>query len=392
MAQKDGIFIWENSSRQLYSKGYYSKLKECNLSKDYPEWLFKNLFIRGLSPENKFKVRLDGLLLLSLDEIVDGQLVLSLDEIVDGQLVLSLDEIVERLNKSIYSTLYVSRLWYRCGAPILWRRIELKKGERKDCTRLKKFMKIVRKRQKPVYSSNLTHLEISHYHYLSDKKIKGIVHTFPNIIHLNFEGSKDDHFGKTLKLIAKSYPNLEYLNISTLHGFKSENDIGLSAIANSCHRLEYLNISNRTEFSEISICNVIRSCPRLQHLDLSFCKISNITIEEIARSCLNLKYLNLMGCYKISKEAVDQLVSLNPNINIENFVNTITPPDLIGVVRNHLTHNNVASRQILAQSLQSLLDLSMRDNLQWYSDPGLARSTVQSNDTVVIFEDLCADH
>jgi hypothetical protein len=64
-------------------KEYYSKLKECNLSKDYPEWLFKNLFIRGLSPENKFKVRLDGLLLLSLNEIVDGQLVLSLDEIVE---------------------------------------------------------------------------------------------------------------------------------------------------------------------------------------------------------------------------------------------------------------------------------------------------------------------
>ncbi|PKB96281.1 RNI-like protein [Rhizophagus irregularis] len=246
--------------------------------------------------------------------------------------------------------------------------------------------------RKPIYSSKLTHLKISHYP-LSNKKIKGIVHTFQNIIHLDFEGSTDC-IGKTLKLIAKSYPNLEYLNISALRlRFKSENDIGLSAIANSCHRLEYLNISNRTEFSEISICNVIRSCPRLQHLDLSFCKISNITIEEIARSCLNLKYLNLRGCYKISKEAVDQLVSsLSPNINIENFVDTITPPDLIGVVRNHLTHNNVASRQILAQSLQSLLDLSMRDNLQWYSDPGLARSTVRSNDTVVIFEDLCADH
>src|ERR1044072_3747943 len=238
----------------------------------------------------------------------------------------------------------------------------------------------------------LTHLKITHYRSLSNKKIKGIVHTFQNIIHLDFEGSTDC-IGKVLKLIAKSYPNLEYLNISALRvRFKSENDIGLSAIANSCHRLEYLNISNRTEFSEISICDVIRSCPRLRHLDLSFCKISNITIEEIARSCLNLKYLNLRGCYKISKEAVDQLVSLNPNINIENFVDTITPPDLIGVVRNHLTHNNVASRQILAQSLQSLLDLSMRDNLQWYSDPGLARSTVRSNDTVVIFEDLCADH
>ena len=82
-----------------------------------------------------------------------------------------------------------------------------------------------------------------------------------------------------------------------------------------------------------------------------------MTIKEIASSCLNLKYLNLEGYYKISK-----LVSLNPNIHIDNFADSITPPDLIGVVRNYLTQNNIASRQILAQSLQSLLDLSMRDN------------------------------
>ncbi|CAI2199473.1 9165_t:CDS:1, partial [Funneliformis geosporum] len=69
-------------------------------------------------------------------------------------------------------------------------------------------------------------------------------------------------------------------------------------------------------FSEISICNVIRSCPRLQRLDLSYCKINDITIEEIAKSSLNLKYLNLKGCDNISKEAVDQL---NPNTHVENY-------------------------------------------------------------------------
>ena len=163
--------------------------------------------------------------------------------------------------------------------------------------------------------------------------------------------------------MAKSYPNLKYLNISALYNrFRPKNDIDLTAIVNSCHKLEYLNISNRTEFFEISICNVICSCPRLQHLDLSFCEISDITIEEIARSCPNLKYLDLKGCYSISKEAVDQLVSLNPNIHIKNFVDTLSPPDLIGVVINHLTQNNIASRQTLAQRI---LDLSMRDNLQW---------------------------
>ncbi|GET00265.1 hypothetical protein GLOIN_2v1790945 [Rhizophagus clarus] len=196
----------------------------------------------------------------------------------------------------------------QCGAPIIWRRIELKGNEVEDKSRLEKFMKLVHgvvyhswEWRKPIYSSKLTHLKISHYR-LSNKKIKGIVHIFPNVIHLDFEGSMDCT-GKILKLIAESYPNLEYLNISAIHGsFNSENDKGLCAIANSCHRLEYLNISNHTEFSEISICNVIRSCPRLQYLDLSFCKISNITIEEIARLCFNLKYLNLRGVIKLVKE------------------------------------------------------------------------------------------
>ena len=85
----------------------------------------------------------------------------------------------------------------------------------------------------------------------------------------------------------------------------------------------------------------------------------------------------MRGCYKISKKAIDKL---NPDIYVEDFVETLTPPDLIGVVRNYLTQPNIVNNQILIQSLQSLLDLSMRDNLQWYSDPGLGRSIVWSND------------
>ncbi|GBB91684.1 hypothetical protein RclHR1_19040007 [Rhizophagus clarus] len=270
---------------------------------------------------------------------------------MNGLVELGLDKIVEGLNKFLYPSLYVSRLWYRCGVPILWRRIELKGEEAEDRTRLKRFLKIVpRGGRKPVYSSKLTHLKITRYPSLSNKKIKAN---------------------------SKVVPKFGVLNISTLHGFKSESDIGLSAIANSCHKLEYLNILGHTGFSEIIICNVICSCPRLQQLDLSYCEITDITIEEITRSCPNLKYLNLRGCYKISKEAVNKL---NPNIHIENFKETLLPPDLIGAVRNHLIQNNVFSRQILAQGLQRLLDLSMRDNLQWYSDPGLARSIVRSDD------------
>ncbi|POG79771.1 hypothetical protein GLOIN_2v1523138, partial [Rhizophagus irregularis DAOM 181602=DAOM 197198] len=142
--------------------------------------------------------------------------------------IFNLPELLERIlyflaiDKSLYPALFVSRLWYRCGAPILWRRIELKGWEEEDRTRLERFLKIVPGGgRKPVYSSKLTHLKITHYYSLSNKKIKGIVHTFQNIIHLDFEGSTDC-IGKTLKLIAKSYPNLKYLNISTLWGLRGK--------------------------------------------------------------------------------------------------------------------------------------------------------------------------
>src|SRR4051812_42171804 len=83
------------------------------------------------------------------------------------------------IDKSLYPTLYVSRLWYRCGAPILWKRIKLRgkdlyreqslpndynycakdhpqlnkfiRIERaKDLSQLKKFIKLVRRKQTPV--------------------------------------------------------------------------------------------------------------------------------------------------------------------------------------------------------------------------------------------------
>jgi hypothetical protein len=208
-------------------------------------------------------------------------------------------------------------------------------------------MKLVPERgRKPVYSLKLTHFKITYYCSLLNKKIKGIVHTFPNIIHLDFEGSMNCT-GKVLKLIAESYPNLEYLNLPRSIG--SENDIGLSAIAQLYYKLEYLNISIRKEFSEISICNVIRSCSRLQQLDLSYCVITDITIKKIARSCFNLKYLDLKRCYNISEKAIDQFISLNPNIHIKNFLEFSVPPDFIESVKNYFIQPNITNKQFLDQ-------------------------------------------
>jgi hypothetical protein len=191
---------------------------------------------------------------------------------------------------------------------------------------LKKFIKLVRGKQTPVYCSNVTYLEILYYHSLLDKKIISIVHSCPNIIHLSFKNSIG-FSNRVLELIAGSYPNLKYLNLCNDQCFHAQkvDDGGLWRIVQLCHKLEYLNIAYCIEITETSICNVIRSCPRLQQLNLSFCKITNITIKEIASSCLNLKYLKLEGYNNVSKEAVNQLISFKLNIHIENFVNTIMP-------------------------------------------------------------------
>ena len=142
--------------------------------------------------------------------------------------VINLPELLERIlyflavDKSLYPALFVSRLWYRCGAPILWKHIKLKgndsysyhflddnKYRAKDRSRLERFIKLVGGKQKPIYSSNLTHLKIAHYHSLSDKKIKSIIGSYSNIIYLNFKSSTD-FSDNGLNLIAGAYPNLRY--------------------------------------------------------------------------------------------------------------------------------------------------------------------------------------
>ena len=77
---------------------------------------------------------------------------------------------------------------------------------------MKKFIKLVCEKQKPVYCSDVTHLEISYYHSLQDEKIIGIVYSCSNIIHLDFKNSIG-FSNRVLELIAGSYPNLKYLNL-----------------------------------------------------------------------------------------------------------------------------------------------------------------------------------
>src|SRR3954463_7351725 len=78
------------------------------------------------------------------------------------------------IDKSLYPTLYVFRLWYRCSAPILWKHIELKGNNLRYGYNvkyrfiLKKFVLMMCGKNKLVYASNTTHLKITCYNSFSD--------------------------------------------------------------------------------------------------------------------------------------------------------------------------------------------------------------------------------
>src|SRR5436853_346345 len=128
---------------------------------------------------------------------------------------------IERNRKDLYPGQSLPNDYNYCAKdrPRLNKFIRIERA--KDLSRLK-FIKLVRRKQTPVYCSNVTHLEISYYHSLSDKKIISIVHSCPNITHLSFINSIA-FSNRVLELIAGSYSNLKYLNlcIDRPGGFRS---------------------------------------------------------------------------------------------------------------------------------------------------------------------------
>ena len=250
--------------------------------------------------------------------------------------IFNIAEVLEQIlyflavDKSLYLTLFVCRLWYRYNASILWRYIELKRSSTQ-----KFFMKILHGEQKPVYYLNVTHLEISNYYWLLDKKFKRITGLLLNIVHLDFSYSKR-FSSKTLKRIAKLYFNLKYLNLQKDEevGY-NQNQTSQNIHLGRIRRLMYKNYipssgnpGCNTEITDDGLSIVILRYCKLEYHNISqYMMITDITINAIASSYFNLKYLNLKSCYNISKKAIYQFI---PNVHIENIMDV--SPHYISVI------------------------------------------------------------
>ncbi|RHZ87265.1 hypothetical protein Glove_38g73 [Diversispora epigaea] len=224
-------------------------------------------------------------------------------------------------DKALYPALFVSRLWSMCSGSILWRNIELigsrNFGEKYEI-QLKKFMGFLDRNTKPVYASSVRYLKIRHYyHELSNKVIKKIIESFPNIIHLDFKRCSGFNDRALIK-ISRAYPNLIYLNVFN-NGNLTDNSI--IELARGCPKLQNLEISWGGDITDRSIYEIARSCHGLRHLGISGGKncITDKSIREITRFNPNIQSLNFNYCKKLTDSTIYTLVGSYPDLRKLNL-------------------------------------------------------------------------
>src|SRR5437879_2813591 len=87
--------------------------------------------------------------------------------------IFDLPELLEQIlyfleiHQSLYPALFVNHLWYHCGAPILWRRVEFfnEDYQRVQCSqkvprRLLNFKRVMCGKTKPSYCSKMVYLRL----------------------------------------------------------------------------------------------------------------------------------------------------------------------------------------------------------------------------------------
>ncbi|PWA70961.1 Leucine-rich repeat, cysteine-containing subtype [Artemisia annua] len=111
-----------------------------------------------------------------------------------------------------------------------------------------------------------------------------------------------------MKLLTKCCPNIQRLDLSSRQdsnahtqptGFDFDDD-GLCAVANACSHLRYVKLSRRLHVGDVGIVSLVRSCKKLEDLDLERCVgVTDESLKAIGEAgCVS--FLNLRGCSLIT--------------------------------------------------------------------------------------------
>ncbi|CAG8809695.1 23257_t:CDS:2, partial [Gigaspora margarita] len=161
---------------------------------------------------------------------------------------------------------------------------------------------------------DLRKLDLSNCERITDIGIRQITQCH-NLEHLALN-SLEFLSNKTICIIAYSCPNIFHFNLEFCH----VTDTAVEAIAQSCRSMEYLNIYGSEYITDSSISKIAKKCSYIQELELGYCElITDTAIKDIAHNLSNLKYLRLKYCVNISKDALDILDTLNPDLDIGGY-------------------------------------------------------------------------
>jgi F-box/leucine-rich repeat protein 2/20 len=72
--------------------------------------------------------------------------------------------------------------------------------------------------------------------------------------------------------------------------------------------LQKLDLSHCYQISEEGICQLLRTCSKIRHLNLSHTQVDDETLYVISKSCRGLLQLSLEDCYFVTEKGVNHVV------------------------------------------------------------------------------------
>lgn len=91
-------------------------------------------------------------------------------------------------------------------------------------------------------------------------------------------------------------------------------DSGIAAIARGCPRLQIINLAYCKDISDDSL-RLLSKCSRLNTLEIRGCaRVSSVGLSSIAVGCKQIAKLDIKKCYHIDDAAMIPLACLSQNL------------------------------------------------------------------------------
>jgi F-box and leucine-rich repeat protein 2/20 len=146
---------------------------------------------------------------------------------------------------------------------------------------------------------------------------------------------------ENIEMFSSLFPNLQLLDLSHCHSISEE---GICQILRSCCKIKHLNLSycprvklrkmnfevpklevlnlSHTGVDDKALCVISKSCYGVLQLLLEWCMyITEKGVKHVVENCTQLRELNLKNCYGVHHKAVSLMVFSRPSL-----IKIIAPP------------------------------------------------------------------